>query len=228
LPLVKGLKNLDVGGNNIGPEGVASLIRSLKVRAELTLFPMSQQHNWFTFKCVFGQGHESLESLELGYNPLGAKGTKILTDVAKFDLPKLETLKLGWCKLGVEGSRSISELLVMNSTLRSLDLRGNELGNDGAIILGRGLKSVGGSNPAAGAGGAAQQQLKELDLGYNEIKDDGACAIAQALKANADAAPRELKLNSNYITRFGQVALSEAVDMVYEMSKGRTTTTVHF
>ena len=204
MPLVKGLKNLDVGGNNIGPEGVASLVRALK-------------------------GHESLESLELGYNPLGPKGSRTLVVVAKFDLPRLETLKLGWCKLGVEGSRSISELLVMNSTLRSLDLRGNELGNDGAIILGRGLKSAGGGSPVGAAGEQQQQQqLKELDLGYNEIKDDGACAIAQALKANADGAPRELKLNSNYITRFGQVALTEAIDMVYEMSKGRTTTTVHF
>lgn len=116
----------------------------------------------------------------------------------------------------------------MNTTLRSLDLRGNELGNDGAIILGRGLKSAGGSSPVGASGVVQPQQLKELDLGYNEIKDDGACAIAQALKANVDAAPRELKLNSNYITRFGQVALSEAIDMVYEMSKGRSTTTVHF
>lgn len=49
----------------------------------------------------------------------------------------------------------------------------------------------------------------------------------QALKANAEAAPTDLKLNSNYITRFGQVALSEAVDMVFEMAKGKTTT-VHF
>lgn len=38
---------------------------------------------------------------------------------------------------------------------------------------------------------------------------------------------RKLKLNANYITRFGQVALSEAVDMVYELAGGRTTT-VHF
>jgi hypothetical protein len=29
---------------------------------------------------------------------------------------------------------------------------------------------------------------------------------------------RELKLSSNYITRLGQLALSEAVDMVYDMS----------
>jgi hypothetical protein len=47
---------------------------------------------------------------------------------------------------------------------------------------------------------------------------------AQALKANAEGAVKELRLNANYITRFGQVALSEAVDMVYEMAGGRTTT----
>lgn len=48
-----------------------------------------------------------------------------------------------------------------------LDLRGNGLGNDGAIIIGRGLRT------------AESKVLGELDLGYNEIKDDGACALAQ-------------------------------------------------
>ncbi len=48
----------------------------------------------------------------------------------------------------------------------------------------------------------------------------------QALKANAEAAPKDLRLNQNYITRFGQVALSEAVDVVYEL--GKKMTTVHF
>jgi hypothetical protein len=46
----------------------------------------------------------------------------------------------------------------------------------------------------------------------------------QALKANAEGAVKELRLNANYITRFGQVALNEAVDMVYEMGGGRMTT----
>lgn len=48
-----------------------------------------------------------------------------------------------------------------------VDLRGNGLGNDGAIRISRGLRSH--QNP----------KLAELDLGYNEIKDDGACALAQ-------------------------------------------------
>jgi hypothetical protein len=46
----------------------------------------------------------------------------------------------------------------------------------------------------------------------------------QALKANPECAVRELKLNANYITRFGQVALTEAVDMVYEMGGGKMLT----
>jgi hypothetical protein len=48
-----------------------------------------------------------------------------------------------------------------------LDLRGNGLTNDGAIIVSRGLRS------------AESKKLAELDMGYNEIKDDGACALAQ-------------------------------------------------
>lgn len=35
---------------------------------------------------------------------------------------------------------------------------------------------------------------------------------------------KELRLNANYITRFGQVALTEAVDMVYEMGAGKILT----
>ncbi len=32
------------------------------------------------------QGHESLRSLEVGYNPLGPEGTRTLVNTVKFDL----------------------------------------------------------------------------------------------------------------------------------------------
>lgn len=100
------------------------------------------------------------------------------------------TLKLGWCKLGGgAGARGLADILLFNSTLASLDLRGNALGNDGAVALARALRSHGNA------------LLTELDLGYNEIKDDGACALAQALKANAEGAVRQLRLNANYISK---------------------------
>ena len=50
----------------------------------------------------------------------------------------------------------------------------------------------------------------------------------QALKANPALAPKEVKISSNYITKFGQVALMEALDMVYEMSGDQREIVIHF
>lgn len=55
------LKILDLGGNNIGPEGASLLSSALR-------------------------GHKALRSLELGYNPLGPEGLKAISDVIKYEL----------------------------------------------------------------------------------------------------------------------------------------------
>ena len=55
------LKLLDIGGNNIGPEGIKVLLEALR-------------------------GNETLTTLELGYNPIGEEGAKHLADVIKYDL----------------------------------------------------------------------------------------------------------------------------------------------
>ena len=48
--------------------------------------------------------------------------------------------------------------------------------------------------------------------------------VPQALKANPERAPKELKANANYISTFGQTALNDALDMVYDVSGGREIT----
>lgn len=101
------------------------------------------------------------------YNPLAAEGTKAITDVLKYD-GIVKDLKLGWCKLGVQGSVAVSDLLRFNTTLDTLDLRGNNFGNDGCIVLAQGMKNTENSH------------FKEVLLEYNEIKDDGAFVMAQA------------------------------------------------
>ncbi len=55
------LVSLDVGGNNIGPEGIAALAGALR-------------------------GNDALRTLELGYNPIREKGAQALADVVKYDL----------------------------------------------------------------------------------------------------------------------------------------------
>ena len=49
---------------------------------------------------------------------------------------QIETLKMGWCHLGPDdGAKAVADLLMFNSTLVVLDLRGNGLGNAGAAAL---------------------------------------------------------------------------------------------
>jgi hypothetical protein len=68
---------------------------------------------------------------------------------------------------GGQLSWNVANSLTHATACLQLDLRGNGLTNDGAIIISRGLRS------------AESKKLAELDMGYNEIKDDGACALAQ-------------------------------------------------
>lgn len=86
------LKNLDVGGNDIGPKGAKALCDSLK-------------------------GAEALRLLELGYNPLGPEGARIVSETFMHD-SKVETLKLGWCKIGeFEGARAVADLIRFNQSI---------------------------------------------------------------------------------------------------------------
>ena len=81
---------------------------------------------------------------------------------------------MGWCKIGkTDGAAAVADLIMFNTTLRSLDVRGNGFENNGAILLSRALKEH------------SNEKLQELDLGYNEIKDEGACQIAQ-VRSNVD------------------------------------------
>lgn len=175
------LELLDVGANNIGPDGAKTLSTAL-------------------------QNATNLKSIEFGYNPIGPTGVAALADMLKHDQLSVETVKLGWCKIGgAEGAKALSNLLMFNQSIKTLDIRGNALGNDGAIHMSRGFREHSNKN------------LKELDVAYNEIKDEGAVAWAQALKANPEGAC-DMKMPHNYIGEMGRVVLVEAQDMVYEMT----------
>ncbi|KAJ0039253.1 hypothetical protein Pint_23069 [Pistacia integerrima] len=143
--------------------------------------------------------------LDLSYNPIGTDGVKALSEVLKFH-GNINTLKLGWCQIGANGAESVADMLRYNTTISVLDLRANGLRDEGAKCLARSFKVV-------------NEALTSLDLAFNEIRDDGAFAIAQALKANEDVAVTSLNLSNNFLTKFGQSALTDARDHVFEMSE---------
>ncbi|OEL31478.1 Protein NLRC3 [Dichanthelium oligosanthes] len=226
---------VDIGNNNISPEGLRPVAEFIKRTKSLLWFSLYMNDisdegaekvaealkdnktistidlggNNIHSKGVSAiaetlKDNSVLTTLDLSYNPIGSDGVKALCDVLKFH-GKIQTLKLGWCQIGVQGAEFIADCLKYNTALSTLDLRANGLGDDGAICLARSFKII-------------NESLTSLDLGFNEIRDDGAFALAQALKANEDLAVTSLNLSNNFFTKFGQVALSEARDHVYEMS----------
>lgn len=231
------LRSLDLGGNAVGPDGARALADALS--GNRTLHSLELGYN-----PIGPQGAAALagalkhssrvKTLKLGWCKLGGKpdeGGSVLRER----------------KQDGSGANAAADLLMYCPSLTTLDLRGNELGPGGAAAVARALRELD-SSGGSGSGGASSAEggadasgggeaddggapspsasagLDELDLGYNDIKDDGACALAQALKANPTGAPRNLKVNANYLGRFGQVALTEAMDMVAELGGGRDIT----
>ncbi len=151
--------------------------------------------------------NKTLRTLELGYNPIGARGAQAMAESVKFH-SKVTTLRMGWCKITKDGAWYLADAIKYNEHICTLDLRGNELGDEGCTALAQSLQVV-------------NENLISLDLGYNEIKDNGAFALAQAIKSNANGALQSISVNNNYITKFGEVALTEAVELVQEMNDSR-------
>lgn len=211
------LTHLYVTGNNLGSAGTAALFEAI-VQAEglpalvelrvddCAIRPEAAHH------VASALAHlPSLEILNISTNPLAPMGMAALAAKLKFTSegspPKLKELKLGWIKLGsVGGAESAADVLQFNTTVETIDLRGNDLKNNGVLHIARAMRAREGA------------PMQEMLLEYNSIEDQGLCALAQALKANPDAAPRLLKVSYNNHSSMARVALDEARDMVLELA----------
>ncbi|KAI3887218.1 hypothetical protein MKW92_046809 [Papaver armeniacum] len=222
----KSLRELHVHGNAIGNEGVRALMTGLSAhRGKITLLDISNNEigpKGAYHVAEYIKKSKNLLWLNLYMNDISDEGAEKVADALKqnrsltaIDLAlaevlkfhgKIEILKLGWCQIGVKGAEYIADALKYNTTISTLDLRANGLGDDGAACLARSLKVV-------------NEALTSLDLGFNEIRDKGAFAIAQALKSNGDITITSMNFASNFLTKLGQVALTDARDHVYEMTE---------
>ncbi|OAQ23034.1 hypothetical protein K457DRAFT_1911315 [Linnemannia elongata AG-77] len=107
----------------------------------------------------------------------------------------LTTLDLFNNSIGDSGAVVLSKALKTNSTLTTLDLSGNSIGDKGAVALSEALKT--------------NSTMTTLDLSGNSIGDKGAVALFEALKTNSTLIT--LDLWSNSIGDNGAVALFEAL-----------------
>ncbi|KAF9431949.1 hypothetical protein BGZ76_011486 [Entomortierella beljakovae] len=107
----------------------------------------------------------------------------------------LTSLNLRTNSIGNEGTLALSEALKTNTALTTLDLQGNLIGNEGALALSGALKT--------------NTTLTTLNLQGSMIRREGAIALSEALKTNTTLTA--LNLQGSLIDKEGVLALSDAL-----------------
>ena len=107
----------------------------------------------------------------------------------------LTSLNLEGNFIGEDGASFLSHALKANSSLTNLNLSINSIGDAGASSLSKTLK--------------ANSSLTNLNLSYNRIGDAGASSLSKALKENSSLAV--LGLTDNFIGDTGASCLSKAL-----------------
>ncbi|KAG0375797.1 hypothetical protein BGX24_008647 [Mortierella sp. AD032] len=134
-------------------------------------------------------------SLELATGFIEGKEFARLAEALKTN-STLTTLDLKHNSIGDNGAKTLAEALKTNSTLTTLYLQGNSIGDSGAQALAEALKS--------------NSTLNTLDLQGNLIWFKGLLSFSEALEANSTLTT--LDLRGNKIGDNGAKALAEALE----------------
>ncbi|XP_066512060.1 NLR family CARD domain-containing protein 3-like [Hoplias malabaricus] len=147
---------------------------------------------------VLKSPNSPLKELDLSHTDLQDSGVKVVSEALKSSHCKLETLRLTVCKLGEKSCEDLGSVLLVNSSLKELDLSNNDLQDSGVEKLSAALKSSlckletlrlsgclvkkEGCAFLASALSSNPSHLKELDLSYNHPGDTGVKLISVKLE----------------------------------------------
>ena len=199
-----GLRELHLGENDLGDEGVAALVEGI-LKGNTALQFLNLRSNGITAACALSlQGlvvnSQYLLGLDLSNNELGDVGAQAIARGLKHSSCLLKSLDLSFNQINDAASKGITTMLRTNKDLQNLNLSFNNLGDRGAqLIVSALLRNVtlrllnlrrnGITN--VGAISVANQLprmhgLKELLLSKNEIGQEGASALLDGLRNNVE------------------------------------------
>lgn len=177
------LTDLDLHCNDIGPDGVRSLLQAVltRTRTEATTAADRQEQEEYSTRST---GCCKLEWLILDSNRLGVEGCRVIGDFLKDE-----------------------QLL---ARLKKLTINSNDIGSEGAKLIADGLSSSSrGSISSNNRPSNDRNYLFALEMSCNQIGDAGCIAMASALKRNDSLAG--LDISRNEITTVGATSLLDAL-----------------
>ncbi|KAI9325419.1 hypothetical protein DFJ73DRAFT_913631 [Zopfochytrium polystomum] len=93
----------------------------------------------------------------------------------------LQSIGLSWNAIGQEGAKALADALRTNTSLKSINLSSNSIGDEGGKALADAL--------------TVNSTLQSIDLSWNGIGQEGAKALAFALRTNTSLKIVDLRLN---------------------------------
>eukprot|EP00566_Odontella_aurita_P002665 CAMPEP_0113531946 /NCGR_PEP_ID=MMETSP0015_2-20120614/3777_1 /TAXON_ID=2838 /ORGANISM="Odontella" /LENGTH=922 /DNA_ID=CAMNT_0000430835 /DNA_START=642 /DNA_END=3410 /DNA_ORIENTATION=+ /assembly_acc=CAM_ASM_000160 len=176
----RGVKELFLGGTDMGRQGCVAVARLLETSASLRVLSLAncdlgdEEAEILAESIKRNRGRLPLESLQLSFNRLTCRGVEALMN-AVWGSKTLRELRLDNNVIGDRGAQVVSAVLSSVQTLTKLDLGFNSITSGGMKAL---MKAV-----------AESQNLSSLSISGNAIDTGAAKAVAYALAYN-----RSLKL----------------------------------
>jgi Ran GTPase-activating protein (RanGAP) involved in mRNA processing and transport len=143
------LQQLDLGGCNLGDQGISILANALAARNASTL-GLDLRCNGITSVGVRALVDDNVEAvktltkLSLCHNPVGSKGVTVLADaLGRNTMPNLKQLHLNCCGIDDDGFVALVSALQQSTSLQTLSLVGNdEFGERGFMALAESLPRI--------------------------------------------------------------------------------------
>ncbi|XP_078391229.1 NACHT, LRR and PYD domains-containing protein 3-like isoform X7 [Cetorhinus maximus] len=181
----RSLTDLNLGDNNLGDSGVKRLSVALR-GPDCKIQKLDLRNNNLTDSCTKDfasviSTNQSLTDLDLGVNPLGDSGVKLLSVALRNSGCKIQRLGLEDNKLTDSCAEDLAS--VFNRSLTDLDLGDNNLGDSGVKRLSVALRGP-------------DCKIQELDLSGNRLTDSCAEDLASALSTNRSLTDLTLGANS--------------------------------
>ena len=169
------MTQLSLSGNYIiGRAGAVELLSVVAAFPCLTTLNLRYTNIGLEVCQVLGRmmsSHTQLKELDIALNYLSSEAIQlVISGIGGNENTKLEKLILLNNTFSLGNTEALSSLLMVNNTIKHLNLRCCGIGPDGSCLLAAGLKN--------------NSSLKYIRIGGNRIQDKGGVAIASALKVN--------------------------------------------
>jgi Ran GTPase-activating protein (RanGAP) involved in mRNA processing and transport len=233
------LQELNVGENNLGDDGVATLVTHiLQSKTSTALHRLDLRSNNIT--CTGAMplqglllGTPSLRTLILSDNDLGDHGIMALSRALQQQskTAQLQILDVNGNTITPVGASALGTMLRVNKSLQALHVSFNHVGDDGveiivsALQMNQTLRTLSLRRNGITSTGAQcianvlpnLQGLKELALSKNDIGPIGAAALLQGMQSNVEL--EYLHIDDYEVSTNEEISLSSSKNITRDISR---------